>query len=233
MLFWRRKASEFGGLPPPTAFDLSRMVGGAWSHRFVIRADAATDELSLLIYGSKFAELLELPEEPLSGAPISRQLPGRYLSLFTRGCRAAISRAAPVRLSGVVVDYNQIELYRAAFMPLAKGENSPMQLVFGTFNRRNGPQAHSSDAVRAMYNSLIKHIRPRLQQQLPWLDTKPLRRRTSCVASIGMSSERRTSTGRLRPIGPARAIEVSPQRHRDHRGSCEYDLDYRLCKSAQ
>jgi len=159
MLFWRRKASEFGGLPPPTAFDLSRMVGGAWSHRFVIRADAATDELSLLIYGSKFAELLELPEEPLSGAPISRQLPGRYLSLFIRGCRAAISRAAPVRLSGVVVDYNQIELYRAAFMPLAKGENSPMQLVFGTFNRRNGPQAHSSDAVRAMYNSLIKHIR--------------------------------------------------------------------------
>jgi len=38
-------------------------------------------------------------------------------------------------------------------------ENSSMQLVFGTFNRLIGPQAHSSDAVRAMYNSLIEHIR--------------------------------------------------------------------------
>ena len=71
----------------------------------------------------------------------------------------AIAQSAPVRLSGVVVDYGQIELYRAAFMPLAMPENSSIQPVFGTFNRLIGPQAHSSDAVRAMYNSLIEHIR--------------------------------------------------------------------------
>src|ERR1700720_2023012 len=31
--FWRQKASECGGLPPSTAFDLFRMSSGAWSHR--------------------------------------------------------------------------------------------------------------------------------------------------------------------------------------------------------
>jgi len=157
--FWRRKAAEFGGPPPSSAFDLSRVVGGALSHRFVICADSITDKLSFLIYGSRLAQLLELPEEPTSGVPITRQLPARYQPLFTRGCRNAIAQSAPPRLSGVVVDYDRIELYRAAFMPLAMPENSSMQLVFGTFNRLIGPQAHSSDAVRAMYNSLIEHIR--------------------------------------------------------------------------
>jgi hypothetical protein len=156
--FWRRKAAEFGRLPPPTAFDFSRMVGGAWSQRFVICADAVVGELSFLIYGSRFAQLLELPEEPISGVPIARQLPGRYLALFTEGCRDAIAQAAPVRLNGAVVDYGQIELYRAAFMPLAMRRNSSLQLVFGTFNRRLGPKAYSADAVRATYNSIFEDI---------------------------------------------------------------------------
>ena len=150
--FWRRKASEFGGLPPTEAFDFSRMIAGDWSHRFVICTDPVVSELVFLIYGSRFAQLLELPEEPISGIPITGRLPGRYLPLFSEGCRDAIAYAAPVRLSGAVVDYGQVELYRAAFMPLAMRENSSMHLVFGTFNRRIGPKAHSSDAVRATYN---------------------------------------------------------------------------------
>jgi hypothetical protein len=88
------------------------------------------------IYGSRFAKLLEMPEKPRRGIPIARQLPGRYLPLFTDGCGHAIAQAAPVRLSGVVEDYGQIELYRAAFMPLAMRLNSSKQLVLGTFNRR-------------------------------------------------------------------------------------------------
>jgi hypothetical protein len=155
---WRRKASEFGGLPPPTAFDFSRMVGGAWSQRFVICGDAVAGELTFLLYGSGFAQLLELPEKPVSGIPIVRQLPRRYLPLFTEGCRDAIARAAPVRLSGAVVDYGQIEVYRAAFMPLAMRRNSSIQLVFGTFNRRLGPKAHSADAVRITYNSIFEDV---------------------------------------------------------------------------
>ena len=153
--FWRRKASEFGGLPPTEAFDFSRMIVGDWGHRFVICTDAVVSELVFLIYGSSFAQLLELPEEPISGIPITGRLPGRYLPLFSEGCRDAIAYAAPVRLSGAVVDYGQVELYRAAFMPLAMCQNSSMHLVFGTFNRRTGPKAHSSDAVRATYNLLF------------------------------------------------------------------------------
>jgi len=81
--FWRRKAAEFGGLPPSTAFDLSRVVGGAWSNRFVICADAVAVELTFLIYGSKLAQLLELPGEPASVVSITRQLPARYQPLLT------------------------------------------------------------------------------------------------------------------------------------------------------
>jgi len=157
--FWRQKASESDGLPPPSAFDFSRIIGGAWSYRFVLCVDVVVGELSFLIYGSRFAKLFELPEEPISGVPISRQLPGRYLPLFTEGCRDAIAQAAPVRMSGVAVDYGRIELYRAAFMPLAMRQNSSIQLVFGTFNRRIGPEAHSADAVRTTYNWVFEDIR--------------------------------------------------------------------------
>src|SRR6202040_1998446 len=147
-----------GGLPPSTAFELSRMSSGAWSQRFVICAAAVVNELAFLIYGSRFAKLLELPERPTRGIPITRQLPGRYLTLFTEGCRHAIAQGAPVRLSGVVVDYGQIELYRAAFMPLAMQLTSSKQLVFGTFNRRIGPKATSSDAICTTYNWLFENI---------------------------------------------------------------------------
>jgi len=106
--FWRRKGSEFGGLPPKEAFDFSRMIAGDWSHRFVICTDAVVSELVFLIYGSRFAQLLELLEEPISGNPITGQLPERYLPLFSEGCHDAITYAAPVRLSGAVVDYGQL-----------------------------------------------------------------------------------------------------------------------------
>jgi len=155
---WRQKASEFGGVPLPTAFDFSAVIGGAWNYRFVICTDAAVAELTFLIYGSRFAQLLELPAEPISGIPIARQLPGRYLPLFTEGSREAIAQAAPVRLSGAVVHYGQIELYRAAFMPLAMRQDSFMRLVFGSFNRRIGQEAHSTDAVRSTYNSIFEDI---------------------------------------------------------------------------
>ena len=156
--FWHQKASEFGGLPPLTAFDFSQMISGAWSHRFVICVDAVAGEPAFLIYGSRFAQLLELPEKPISGVPINGQLPGRYLPIFTEGCSDAIARAAPVRLRGAVVDYGQIELYRAAFMPLAMQPNSSMRVVFGTFNRRIGSKAYSSEAVRTTYNWLSENV---------------------------------------------------------------------------
>jgi hypothetical protein len=153
--FWHQKAAEFGGLPPLSAFDFSRIICYAWSYRFVICADAVLGELSFLIYGSSFAKLLELPKEPIADMPIARQLQQRYLPIFDKGCRDAVAQGTPIRLNGVLVEYGQIEMYRAAFMPLAMRQNSSIQLVFGTFNRRIGPKAHSSDAVRTTYNWLF------------------------------------------------------------------------------
>jgi hypothetical protein len=158
MTLWYQKASQFTGLPPLSAFDFSRMISGTWSHRFVIGVDAVVGELTFLIYGSRFAQLLELPKEPITDIPISRQIPARYLPLFTDGCRDAVAQAAPVQSSGAVVNYGQIELYRTAFMPLAMGPNSSLQPVFGTFNHRIGPKVHSSDAVRTTYNWISEDI---------------------------------------------------------------------------
>ena len=155
---WHQKASERGGLPPPTVFDFSSMIDGAWSYRFLICADTVDGEIAFLMYGTRFAQLLDLPPEPIAGLPIGRQLPPRYLQLFTGGCHDAITQKAPVRLSGAVVDYGQIELYRAAFMPLAMRPNSPMQLVFGSFNYSIGSSAHSADAVRTTYNAIFEDV---------------------------------------------------------------------------
>src|ERR1700731_4980323 len=70
--FWLQKASEFGGLPPLTAFDFSQMISGAWSHRFVICADAVAGEPAFLIYGSAFAEQVQFPDAPSRRVPITR-----------------------------------------------------------------------------------------------------------------------------------------------------------------
>jgi len=49
----------------------------------------------------------------------------------------AIIQTMPVRMAGVIVQVGQLELYRAAFVPLVRQANTLDQLVFGTFNRRN------------------------------------------------------------------------------------------------
>jgi hypothetical protein len=74
-------------------FDFSRMISGAWCHRFVIHVDAVSGESAFLIYGSRFAQLLELPEKPISGVPTTRQLPGRYRRFLPR----AVARQSPKR----------------------------------------------------------------------------------------------------------------------------------------
>ena len=95
--FWRRKASEFGGLPPTEAFDFSRMFVGGWGHRFVICTDAVVGELVFLIYGLRFARLLELPEAPISGIPITGQLPG---DICRFSARVVVMQSPTRHLSG-------------------------------------------------------------------------------------------------------------------------------------
>jgi hypothetical protein len=155
---WRQHASKSGGPPPVTAFDFSRMIGGDWSYRFVICADTEGDDHTFLMYGAQFARLLGLPETPAFGASFNRQLPERYLPLFTEGCGEAIALGEPARMNGFVLHYGQIELYRSVFAPLAMRPNSPAGLILGSFNRRIGPRAHEADAVRKIYNLLSEPL---------------------------------------------------------------------------
>ena len=46
----------------------------------------------------------------------------------------------PARFSGAVRHGNDVELYRAAFMPL-RGKDASRPLIYGTFNRRAVPVA--------------------------------------------------------------------------------------------
>jgi hypothetical protein len=146
---WHNKASASGGLPPITAFDLSRLSDD-WGHRFLISTDKIVADSVFLIYGSPFARLLELPGAPLSFTPMLEQLPERYRPLFGEGCVEAISDMAPARFSGAVVHHGKIEFYRAAFMPCKLNASSWRPLVFGSFNYRVVPRVSTSTALRRM-----------------------------------------------------------------------------------
>jgi len=146
---WHNKASASGGLPPITAFDLSRLSDD-WGHRFLISTDKIVADSVFLIYGSPFARLLELPEAPLSFTPMLEQLPERYRPLFGEGCVEAVTEMAPARFSGAVVHHGKIEFYRAAFMPCKLNASSWRPLVFGSFNYRVVPRVSTSAALRRM-----------------------------------------------------------------------------------
>jgi hypothetical protein len=153
---WRQKAAEHGGHPPLSAFGFSSLDGADCAYRFVVCADPAGGGPTFVIYGSQLARLLELPEAPIFGAPMADQLPPRYASLFIEGCEEAIAQAQPVRMSGFVTHLGQVELYRAAFMPLAVWPKSPVRFVLGSFNRRIGPRASEADADRKTYRLLYE-----------------------------------------------------------------------------
>lgn len=146
---WHNKASASGGLPPITAFDLSRLAGD-WGHRFLVSTDKVVQDSVFLIYGSPFARLLELPETPLSFTPMVEQLPERYRALFGEGCVEAITEAAPARFGGAVVHHGKIEFYRAVFMPCKLNPSSWRPLIFGSFNYRVVPRVSASAALRRM-----------------------------------------------------------------------------------
>jgi hypothetical protein len=131
---WNRKASEFGWPPPASAFNLSQMARD--SYRFFICADLVVKEDSaLILYGATFAKLLGLPERPRLDMPLLSQIPTRYRPLFVEGCDRAIAEAMPVRFNGAVAHGEDIELYRAAFMPL-KMLTSTLQFIYGSFSYR-------------------------------------------------------------------------------------------------
>jgi hypothetical protein len=133
--YWRRKTAELGETPTIASLDLGEIHSEGWSHRFVIAVDPVVENSALLMYGTNFARLLELPEKGLPHIPMVRQLPKRFSEMFVRGCGDAHERRTPIRVEGEVPrNDGKRELFRAAFIPVGVKPNSLTHLAFGAFN---------------------------------------------------------------------------------------------------
>jgi len=133
--YWSRKAAQLGSTPTVASLDLASIQTAGWAHRFVIAVDPMVENSALLMYGSNFAKLLELPQKTSPHLPMVRQLPKRFSDVFVLGCSDAHAQKTPVRLEGEIerIDGRR-ELYRAAFIPVGVKPNSLTHLAFGAFN---------------------------------------------------------------------------------------------------
>jgi hypothetical protein len=138
--YWESKIAKLGRNATVAALDLGEIHSEDWSHRFVIAVDPVAENSALLLYGSDFARLLDLPSKSSPHVPMARQLPKRFSDVFTRGCGDAHDRKQAVRLEGEVERADGYrELFRAAFIPIGVKENSLTHLAFGAFNSRIEP----------------------------------------------------------------------------------------------
>jgi hypothetical protein len=133
--YWEKKVEELGRRATVAALDLAEINTADWSHRFVIAIDPIVENSSLLLYGSDFAKLLDLPPKGTPHVPMVRQLPQHLSGVFMQGCGDAHHTRQAIRLEGEVERPDgKLELYRAAFIPVGVKENSLTHLAFGAFN---------------------------------------------------------------------------------------------------
>jgi hypothetical protein len=133
--YWEKKVEKLGRGATVAALDLAEINSADWSHRFVIAVDPIVENSSLLLYGSDFAKLLDLPSKGTPHVPMVRQLPRHLSGVFMQGCGDAHHMRQAIRLEGEVPRPDgKVELYRAAFIPVGVKENSLTHLAFGAFN---------------------------------------------------------------------------------------------------
>jgi hypothetical protein len=133
--YWEQKVEKLGHAATVAALDLGDINSADWSHRFVIAVDPVVENSSLLLYGSDFAKLLDLPPKGTPHVPMVRQLPRHLSSVFMQGCGDAHHTRQAVRIEGEVSrPHGKLERYRAAFIPVGVKENSLTHLAFGAFN---------------------------------------------------------------------------------------------------
>ena len=139
--YWEKKVEKLGRSATVAALDLGEINTADWSHRFVIAVDPVVENSSLLLYGSDFAKLLDLPSKGTPHVPMVRQLPRHLSGVFMQGCGDAHYQRHPIRVEGEVARPDgKRELYRAAFIPVGVKENSLTHLAFGAFNSCVAPQ---------------------------------------------------------------------------------------------
>ena len=158
---WHQKAAN-GDPPDLTSFDFQRLQTD-WGFRFLISTDELLEAAVFIVYGSQFANLLSLPPKPNVSSPVLRQLPARYRGLFWEGCAEVLRHPEPARFNGAIRYGGDLELYRAAFMPL-QGSAGSRPLIYGTFNRRAVPFSALRGATRSRHSTSdrVGAERPRL-----------------------------------------------------------------------
>jgi len=135
--YWEAKANALGQHATIAELDLGAIYDTDWSNRFLIALDDRIERSSLLLYGSKFATLLDLPADVRADQPLVRQLPERFSEVFLHGCAEAPLQTAPVRLEGQIeLSDDRVEQYRAVFIPVGVKPNSLTHFAFGAFNSR-------------------------------------------------------------------------------------------------
>ena len=135
--YWEDKVDALGDNATIAALDLAAINSADWSNRFVIAIDQRIESSTLLLYGPKFAQLLDLPPKARCDLPLVRQLPPRFSEMFLQGCAEAPLQMAPVRLEGEVErPDDRVEQYRAVFIPVGVKPNALTHLAFGAFNSR-------------------------------------------------------------------------------------------------
>jgi hypothetical protein len=135
--YWEAKANTLGQNATIAELDLGAINDTDWSNRFVIALDERIERSSLLLYGAKFAELLDLPANIRRDQPLVRQLPQRFSEVFLHGCAEAPLQMAPVRLEGEIErPDDRVEQYRAVFIAVGVKPNSLTHFALGAFNSR-------------------------------------------------------------------------------------------------
>jgi hypothetical protein len=134
---WRRNTWGDDSIPFAETFDFSSMRGD-WGHRFLICGGHAAEEAVFVTYGSKFAQVLGLPDKAQTTPPFIEQLPKPYREMFSEGYGKAMIESSPVTLKGTFSYEAKLEFYRAVFMKIMLQPNWSKQLIFGSFNCR-GP----------------------------------------------------------------------------------------------
>jgi len=132
---WQRNILDGDTAPSLTNFDFSPLKGD-WGHRFLICSDQTVDAAAFILYGAKFAELLNLPEKVTAIVPLLQQVPERYRPVFAQGCTRAMREPRPARFSGSFSYDFKAELYRAVFLPIRLHPSWSKRFIFGSLNYR-------------------------------------------------------------------------------------------------
>jgi hypothetical protein len=135
---WQRNASEDGGPPLLSTFDLSKMKAKR-DHRFLICSDQTVQNAAFIVYGQKFAQLLGLPDKMTRVVSLYQLIPGRYRPIFAEGCGAVMNKDKPAQFSGTFDHEFRAELFRAVFVPIRLHPKWTKRLILGSLNCRFRP----------------------------------------------------------------------------------------------